>query len=667
MLFDRLRALSFKCSPRSAEEISISSGGLTGRRRAVTYATSSLKLSILAIGIASMGAMCAELPTPTDTTDLNQQAAPAVAVPADPNKPSPDPTPASSDQAAASDDQPSGSSDPTAPVQPPNNSQASATPDDGLVQPPRSSSIPQAQLTPIARWDTVPHQRIDAGQTLNIGVVAFSRYGISRVRFIVSGEGYTGPSPIDVTKMTINDQTGVCEYWAPIKADDFTSDGLITVDAEVYGNDGGVRTKDTDGGGVGLDPLGVMVNPTGSLQTVQAWVSTAGNDGAAAVNSRSKPFGTIGKAIDAIRQYRASQGLGNNADGGIVRLMQGTHNSDNGGVTSTIACDYEWLTITTDDGGNPDNTTILSGGIPTVRKLHIQNVTLSGGGVLSMGDRGQDKVWADGCRLVGSGRQVTGSHPLGYEYGRMFYTDCSITQVQQATTGSALCRNLNISHIGDDAFQNVAMVVNCDVMDIDPYGSGAHADAWQHGMGDDSNKLDDNVIVYNLVATGLQYQSIFIRGDIYAPPSMADGMAFVNVYTEMNQNSYGYGGWGRWVNHLLWWHCTFATKGIGLMSDSYAGSGKYPCRITNWSVRGCDFAFFGDGGADADWSGWWDNHFVDPSGATGSNYTTGADNLDASGVPQDGSPLIDRMDVIVPVDANNKPRDAKADVGAFER
>ena len=42
-------------------------------------------------------------------------------------------------------------------------------------------------------------------------------------------------------------------------------------------------------------------------------------------------------------------------------------------------------------------------------------------------------------------------------------------------------------------------------------------------MGNGSNKVDDNVIVYNLKATNLKYQSLFIRGDIYSPPSLGPG------------------------------------------------------------------------------------------------------------------------------------------------
>jgi hypothetical protein len=531
---------------------------------------------------------------------------------------------------------------------------------------PVPSNVPQTQLKPIARWSVVPHQRIDAGQVFKAGVIAFSKYGISHVSFTVNGQGYSGPSPIEADRMTINDQTGLIEYWAPIKADDFAGDGLITIEATVYGYDGGIRDKNTDGGGLGLDPLGLVVNPKGSLKTVEAWVSP--NGGSGAVNNRNQPFGTIGQAIDAIRKYRSSQGLGNNADGGIVRLLPGRHTSSNGGIDQAIACDNEWLTITTSEGGSAADTIVLPGGVAPTRKIHVRGLTLEGGGTLGMSgtERVQSKMWVDRCVLIGSGRNVPGAHPVGCEYARLFYTDSSITQVQQATSGSALCRGLTITAIGDDAFQNVPCVMNCRVDDIDPQGSGAHADAWQHGMGNDTNKSDDNVIVYNVVATNLKYQSLFIRGDIYSPPSYAQGMAFVNVYMAMREDGYGWGGWGRWVNHLLWWNCTFAVKGMGMMSDTYAGV-KYPCKIQNMSVKGCDFAFFGDGAAEFDWNSWENNHFVDGSLTVGQNATTGNDLLDGNGVPQAGSPLVDRMTPVVPVDANNRARTSLSDVGAFEQ
>ena len=47
-------------------------------------------------------------------------------------------------------------------------------------------TVPATNLTPIARWDVVPRQRLDPGATLKCGVVAFSKYGIQKVRFAVN-------------------------------------------------------------------------------------------------------------------------------------------------------------------------------------------------------------------------------------------------------------------------------------------------------------------------------------------------------------------------------------------------------------------------------------------------------------------------------------------------
>lgn len=645
--------------------------------------------------VAASGQSCVDLPAPIMESDLAPATDAADDVPADAGEqagpdaaPPPDAPAAIPAETGAGQADPGGSeNDPTGAL----HSDESASPIPAPIPEPTTEEpgggrepapspeplpdttpkvdVPQTQLKPIARWNVVPYQRINAGSTLKIGVVAFSKYGISHVRFTVIGQGYTGPNPVDVSEMTLNDQTGTYEYWMPINGSDFTSDGPVTIEAEVYGWDGGYRNKDSDGGGVGLDALPLVVNPTGSLPQVQAWVSPQGNDGSGAVEDPSRPFASIGRAIDAIRKHRAALGLGDNADGGIVRLTPGNHSCSSGGVGGSIACDNEWLTITTAAGGTHENTVLLPGGIVPTRKIALRGLTLKGAGTLAMSynDRTQCMVWADGCSLIGSGRGITTSHPLSSEYAALYYTESSITQVHQATSGSVLCRNLTIHTISDDAFQNVPLVINCVVDDIDPLGTGAHADLWQHAGGNPYNKKDDNVIVYNLVATGLKYQSIFIRADINSPPSMAQGMAFVNVYTEMLPDSHGWGGWGRMVDHLLWWHCTFAGKGMGFMKESYQGGAKTPCRITNMSVKGCDFAFFGDGGAEIDWTEWDSNHFVGGDVQVGTNLTTGDRKVDGSGIPAADSPLVDRFDAIVPVDANNRPRGAKADVGAFER
>ncbi len=124
-------------------------------------------------------------------------------------------------------------------------------------------------LTPIARWDVVPNQRITKGETLNVGVVAFSKAGIDRVTFTVSGQGYSGTNPVSATAMTHNAQTNVYEYWFPLNADSFSTNGVFTIQATAYGKDGGILT---------LPTYSFVVNATGTLAVPKAWVSTSGNN-----------------------------------------------------------------------------------------------------------------------------------------------------------------------------------------------------------------------------------------------------------------------------------------------------------------------------------------------------------------------------------------------------
>jgi hypothetical protein len=121
------------------------------------------------------------------------------------------------------------------------------------------------------------------------------------------------------------------------------------------------------------------------------------------------------------------------------------------------------------------------------------------------------------------------------------------------------------------------------------------------------------------------------------------------------------------VDHLLWWHVSFPVRGIGIVNDTYAGV-KYGCNISNFSCKGCDFAFLTAGDdSNVDYTEWDQNHFVSSSLTRGRNVTTGNDALDSNGVPMAGSPLLDRFSPIVPIDARNKLRTGPADVGAFER
>lgn len=121
-------------------------------------------------------------------------------------------------------------------------------------------------VTPIARYDVVPFQRINAGETLNVGVVAFSKAGIDRVEFTVTGQGYSGTNPLVTKEMTLNPRTGIYEYWVPVSADEFSSDGQVQIEAVVYGKDKGMRDKNW-----------LINDELGTTYTVDCWHTNDGH------------------------------------------------------------------------------------------------------------------------------------------------------------------------------------------------------------------------------------------------------------------------------------------------------------------------------------------------------------------------------------------------------
>ena len=328
----------------------------------------------------------------------------------------------------------------------------------------------QAALVPIARWDVVPFQRINPGETLNLGVVAFSIPGIQKVEFAVSGQGYSGGTKT-ATSMTLNPQTGVWEYWVSLSVSEFSSDGVISVEAKVVGKDGGIRDQSTGGGNLGLDALIFVVNPKGTLPQAQAWVDLAGNDSTGAVNDSAKPFKTIGRAIDSIRKWRLAAGNGNNADSGIVRLNPGIHSMSKGGIAGEIPVTNEWVTVTTAVSGAKD-TTILShgnGGTPEVRLLKVTGLTLKSTGTndfaVYVAHVPNAQVWVDDSNLVGPGRFVQAGYLV---VNPAYYTNSTFFAVDYAVSGAKLARNVKIDRIGADAFRQTALIINSQADDLNP-------------------------------------------------------------------------------------------------------------------------------------------------------------------------------------------------------
>jgi len=558
-------------------------------------------------------------------------------------------------------------------------------------------------LTPVARWDVVPRQRINAGETFNAGVIAFSKHGIREVQVHISGQGYTGQNPKIARTMTYNDQVKVWEYWVPISASEFTSDGMITMEAVVIGNDGGIRDKNTTPGN-GLEALTMLVNPRGSLPSNVTYVdASSGNDGNGAVNNPQRPFRSIAKAMQAIATFQ-----GGNADGGTVRLRPGDHVADgdaNWGTVNARVVD-EWITITHDPaaGGNVGNTRIVGvdNGYLCAFRLKVAGLTLMAPGIINGGNsedsgRNSRSIWLKDCEIRGGSGDFP--FPVGSGWrGPHYYTECNIRDQRRASGNGQnhrLMRNLTMVRTREDCFQSVPFGVNIFIDGVDP-GAGSnpeHADVIQGPPAlSAEGAFAHNWIWYNVVAKDLHYQGIFIRSG-----ATSRNNAFVNCFLEMRapiRNDQGTGRGSTFAgkyDHLILWNCTFLANGtpnkctVGVYESTTVPSNEFAVR--NASIRGCLFDQFRSSvhSGDKNWVRnpdveFYDNHYLRVvtsnhglSPDTGSGTISTGDprvQMNASsndfGRPLTGSPLIGRLSPpLVPADATGKAYGSTADVGAL--
>jgi len=200
-----------------------------------------------------------------------------------------------------------------------------------------------------------------------------------------------------------------------------------------------------------------------------------------------------------------------------------------------------------------------------------------------------------------------------------------------------------------------------------------HADAWQYWA-----HSPRNLIVYGYRATNLYYQGVMADGG----SDSLDGCAFVNFEVFKAETLGDYWStmssflWQLNVDHFLIWNCTFGRAGSSTANAYVYFLDKDAYRtLTNLSFRNSvtnvptEFATSKIlTGAVID-----NNHFYSLSGPAAdidTNTTTGDAILDANGVPDIGSPAIDRVTgtALIPIDASATPvlRTSPSDAGAFE-
>ena len=340
-----------------------------------------------------------------------------------------------------------------------------------------------SEETAIARWDVVPYQTIT--NSVNIGVVAFHVNGISKVSFSTNGGPWT-----DVMQMSRNPETGVIEYWATLRASDFP-DGQIEVRAIAYPTDGVPRVlQGRKYQRNGEFSLFLTANSRGTIPSLVRYVSTTGND-ATGDGTSERPFKSIYKAGMSIN---AAAGM---ADNGTVFLMAGDHSwADVGTAWMFPTTSYSWLTVTAAPGVDRSSVRITSapsnGRIDT-HLIHIRNLTMTTHGIQLL-DRNTPALWYDACVIVGAGRH-DGSVNFNWP-GGSYATDTSVSGFQNALRNGTLVRNVQATHLGEDAFSDTSMVINSIASDIDPTGlhGPPHPDVAQF------QNPEGNTVLYGVVA-----------------------------------------------------------------------------------------------------------------------------------------------------------------------
>lgn len=582
---------------------------------------------------------------------------------------------------------------------------------------------PARALTPIARSNVIPHQRIAYGTALTFGVIAFSKAGIDRVEFTISGQGYSGGVKTS-RSMALNTRhahtepavplaswPGVYEYFIELASNEFTTDGVISVTPTVYGRDDGVRK---------LEAVLLLVEATEPGNRTEAWVDGAGgNDDDGRVGNSARPFATITAAILA-----AQAANGGSSDGNIIYLQEGRYSLGSAAINTTDT----WLTIQNASGASRDNIIIDDGNlISSGEWVKLEGVTLYSGGSLDYVLDGRDAlVWIHDCKLTSIGRygMTSGGDANVYPVRNATYiTNSYAFDVDRAASNAQILRNFTAHRIAEDLTRNSPLLVNIRLDDQDNGSNEGHTNYYHSDGYQNFLRPIENEIIYNYYGTDMHYQGLFVR--ITDVAGGADNVAYVNLFMEMREPGTQGSASGNpgltagavycdslenvhW-NHLLLWHCSFPHASfntycgdgelenvsfIGNLFQEYreyeAGPGNEPGYLEPGNTSNNQVLYNHYKGSYTDVAGCSGNpqpegcptwHSKSPDTDAAGTATHGGrywpevvDLTDTSlyqgfGYPLTNSGLIDRLPANltgVPGDALGAPRDVNPDVGALE-
>jgi hypothetical protein len=478
----------------------------------------------------------------------------------------------------------------------------------------------------IARWDVVPYQTFDG--IFHVGVVAFHMNGIDRVDFSVNGGDWTA-----VRSMTRNPQTDVYEYTATLNASDYP-DGPLEVRAIAWPTVGEPRV---------LESLPLNTNANGTLPTLVRWVSPAGSD-TTGDGSEQNPFATIKKAAFNIRD-----GQGGKADNGTIYLMAGDYAFAGTTNTAEVKTQSGYLTISAAPGLSPEQVRITAGGSGerlNATLVRLTNLTVAAG-LLNTATLSQpSRLWLDGVVSTRYNRFAE----LTFSGFNLYATDSTFTEVRKGLANVQLARNVEVKHLGEDAFFGPVVLINVTVNDVNRTGweewehilQGApHPDVVQWNIG--AGVTVENRIIYGLRSSNVVgAQGIFIKGGL---GSVAKDIALVNVAVQSDNNQ-----WHLATNHLVMWQSAFSYNFI--FRDDGLFSGGLVRNVSIGNVVFHNLSGVNNGSASVSIH---NNHFVGGM-AWGTGSTAGDPGWETLFRPGSNSPLRSRVtELLVGIDAEGTP------------
>ncbi len=332
-------------------------------------------------------------------------------------------------------------------------------------------STPLFGARPVARWDVVPHQRVEG--KFNVGVVAFHEKGVD-VSFTVNGKKvWTAKKP------SRNKRTGVVEYVFPFDASKY-KDGPVTIGATA-------TTPDEKPYELPVLPLYANSGKTlGSTDII--WVDAKrGNEFAS--GTQDEPFKSL------------KHGVQKAGDGGTVYLMPGTYEMKliGGGK------DRKYWTLVSPAPGSEKGSVKVEGGRSGTEKLHFKDIDLfcdveaGSTGSIAFGEGGDTMGWFEDCRFTNlKGRTGGNVRPFGSKL-RAFVTGGETSDMTHGPNAELVRKHVIKDISGEALTGGDLLAVNVNVSGIDPEGAEVVDSNLYQAFAQPPSWIE-NVILYNVIA-----------------------------------------------------------------------------------------------------------------------------------------------------------------------